>query len=106
MPPHNENGLVHYGGLTLHPKTVSEITKYNAEYPVVQYDRQYLKVLLHDVFGKHILKLSSAESLDAVKFGLIKSLFEKRVAYDSGRMGRFKYYVNLHCQNAIKRKTK
>lgn len=106
IPPQDENVLVHYGGLTLHQKTVERITDFNAKYPVIQYDRQYVKILLHDVFGKQILKISSSETLDTVQLGFIKTLFEKRVACDSGRMGRFTYYVNIHCQHAINRKTK
>lgn len=90
--------------LQLNEKTRQNLNQLNDEFPVLEYDCKFLKVLLTAVFDKNVMKTADYDSLHNEKLKIIKNIFEQRTAgdteYADARQIRFKSLVNRHCNNA------
>lgn len=70
------------------------------------FDRQFVKVLLKELFDKDRLRNLDAIGLDAKRISFIQEIYNIRVGNDIARKSRFLTIVQIHCDNARQRANK
>lgn len=87
-------------------KTIERLKKMNNNSPDIFMDRQFIKVVMMEIFGKKDMREKSSVILKESyhgKYQFIKVLFKTRVKNDDARFIRFDGLVDLHCNNATNR---
>lgn len=102
-------------GVDIKGFTIDTLKIWNKEKMDIKFDRKFVSLLLLDVIGVEILKISSVHglkahnglqhvSLDTQKLNLVSAIFTKRVRNENvlepGRASNLTEIINRHCTNS------